>query len=126
MPLRELESGMHGLRTEELFVAAGGKLERTWELTKNGLPMPLTGYTAQMQIRSKRSSNVVLADFSTDTGKYMTISEAAGIVMLDVPDTITSGFDFSSGVYDMYIESPTGDRFRVVEGNVVVSATVTR
>lgn len=115
-----------GLRVEQIDVAAGGKLELTWNLTRNGAIMPLTGWSAKMQIRQNKRTATVLADFSTNSGGYMTISELAGVVMLDVPGSVTGAFDFNSAVYDMYVVDPSGEPFRVVEGTVIVSATVTR
>ena len=115
-----------GLRIEQLDVPAWGRLERTWLLTVDGNPLDLTGWSAKMQIRSKKAAVDPLADFSTDPGGHMSIIGPAGAVLLDVPSSVTQAFDFTNGVWDMYVIDPTGDRRRVVEGNVVVSATVTR
>jgi len=115
-----------GVRIEQLDVPESGALERTWLLTVGGVPLDLTGWTAKMQIRSRKASDTVLGDFSTGPGGYMTIVGAAGAILLDVPSSVTESFTFTNGVWDMYVIDPTGNRKRVVEGNVVVSATVTR
>lgn len=115
-----------GLRTENIEIPAGGKLERSWLLTLNGSPRDISGWTARMQIRSKKSSAVVLASFSTSSGEYMSIVGPAGMVMLDVPGAVTATYDFNSGVYDVYVFDQTGEPYRIVEGTALVSATVTR
>lgn len=122
-----LLSGYPGRVAENrtLQIDQGGKLEFTVSVTKNGAVLPLTGWTAKMQIRSKKSSAVVLAEYSTVSG-HITISGAAGQVLVDVPGAKTMELIVTSGVYDLYVYDPSSVPYRVLEGNVLISLTTTR
>lgn len=90
----------------------------------SGSVIDLTGYTARMQIREKKSSTTKLLDISTSD--YITLGGVAGTVVVEVPAATTAAMDFSRGVYDLELESSGGIVTRLLEGAVEFSKEVTR
>ena len=79
-------------------------------------PVDLTGYTAVLQIRPYVLSATLLYDASGD----IVLGGPAGTIALTIPDTVTGGFTWSAGVYDLLLISPQGVGTRLVEGGVTV------
>lgn len=102
-----------------------GRLEAVVAVTRDGAIFPLTGYTAKMQIRVNKLASDIIAEYSTTSGD-ITISESAGQVIIDVPGSTTGALSITSGVYDLYVISPTSNAKRIMEGNVLVSPSTTR
>ena len=88
-------------------------------------PIDLTGYTARMQVRAKKSSDTVLVELTTANGR-ITLGGANGTIDLKIEATVTAGFNWTKGVYDLELESGAGFVTRLVEGNVTVLLEVTR
>lgn len=103
-----------------------GRLKAVIQVTEGGSPLSLVGYSAKMQIRSKKDSTVVLAEYTTANGMLF-ISGSAGQVVIDVPGTETQNL-VANGLYDLYVIDPGNPTkpIRVVEGNVLVNPSVTR
>ncbi len=87
----------------------------------NGLPYDLTGFTARGQIRRSYTS-------ATSYSFILTINNPTlGEINLELPNSVTSTMRAGRYVYDIEIvESETGDITRVVEGQVEITARVTR
>jgi hypothetical protein len=47
-------------------------------------------------------------------------------VVVTIPSTLSATYTWNLGVYDLYIVGGGGDEWRLVEGNVRLSLTVTR
>ena len=100
----------------------------TWTLQivyndSNGVPVNLTNYTAEMQIRRKFDSDTAVLTLSTSNGG-ITIVGATGtlnLVATDEQAAITPGLY----VYDLEL-STGGVRTRLIQGTVTVSGEVTR
>ena len=88
-------------------------------------PINLSGYTARMQVRAKKSSDTVLVELTTANGR-ISLGGAAGSIDLEIEAAVTAGFDWTKGVYDLELESGTGFVTRLVEGSVSVVPEVTR
>jgi hypothetical protein len=89
-----------------------------------GGPDSLAGYTADMQIREVKASTDTLADLPTS---YFTVDDVNRQVVLEIPDEDTAIYDWARpAVYDIYIEGPSGDRWRLIEGVAHLNKTVTR
>lgn len=87
-------------------------------------PSDLTGYTGEMQVRETKASNAALA---TITNASFTVDPLNRQVILELTDEQTGLYDWARpAVYDMYIEGPAGDRWRLLEGLATLSKTVTR
>lgn len=91
----------------------------------DGVAMDLTGYTARMQIRAKKSSETVLHEATTENGG-IAITALTGTVTITISAADTAAFDFLKGVYDLELISGTSVVTRLVEGSVAVSLEVTR
>ena len=103
----------------------------TWFLTvtyenPNGTPINITGYTAALQLRSLPSDTTAVLSLTTGAG--ITITGATGTVAIQASATQTRAIDEGNYYYDLEISSPTSPSVvtRLVQGQVVVSAEVTR
>ena len=91
-----------------------------------GTPVNITDYTAEMQVRSYPNDTTVVLDLTTENGG-ITITGAEGLVELHATAEQTRAIDEGSYYYDLEITAPiTGVITRLVQGQAVVSAEVTR
>jgi hypothetical protein len=88
-----------------------------------GGPASLVGYTGKMQIRESPESEEVLADLGPSE---ITVNDVTKQVVVTIPSTLSATYTWNLGVYDLYIVGGGGDEWRLVEGNVRLSLTVTR
>jgi len=93
--------------------------------TSDAVVIPLTSYTARMQIRASVSSPTILLELSTANG-LISISPNEGKVTLTVGPTVTSGITWRRGKYDLELTSPAGVVTRLLYGDITVSQEVTR
>ena len=84
------------------------------------VPVDLTGYTAELQIRPYVLSTTLLFDASSDVA----LGTTTGTINIIIPPTVTAGFTWASGVYDLLMTSPTGVATRLLSGTVTVSPGV--
>lgn len=63
-------------------------------------PTDLANYTARMQLREKLTSDTVIYTLTTENGGVV-FDNALKTITLYIPDSITTGFDFSSAVYGL-------------------------
>jgi hypothetical protein len=93
-------------------------------VTVVGGPPTLLGYTGHMQVRERKSeTSTVLAEISN---AEMTIDPDNRQVVVTIPSSLSSGYDWTEGYYDLYVIAPGGERWRLVEGKARLSRTVTR
>jgi hypothetical protein len=90
----------------------------------NGTPINITNYTAALQVRSLPSDPTTVLSLSTGSG--ITITGATGTVEVHATAAQTRAIDEGTYYYDLEITAPTGVVTRLVQGQVVVSAEVTR
>lgn len=91
-----------------------------------GAPIDLTGYTARMQIRPTVGSSDILMQLTSELGGGITIVGATGTVTVLIGDGATAGITWRWAVYDLEIESASGETTRLLKGEVEVSPEVTR
>ena len=84
-------------------------------------PWNLTNYTATMTVRPfiGASTTVVVAT----TSNYITLGGATGKVTVNIPASITTGFNASSHDYDLILDSGT-EVTRILEGKFIVTPGV--
>lgn len=82
----------------------------------------LTGYGAAMQVRERPEDTEPLADWSDK----LTLGGSAGTITLVISDEETSTLDFDQARFDIVLEQPNGEKFRLLEGSVVVNQGITR
>ena len=89
------------------------------------LPVPLTGYTAQMQIRETLESTTVIAELSTANGRIV-IDPINYTISINLPATLTATFNFDSAVYSMELTDAQSNVFQFVNGSISLVKEVTR
>lgn len=115
----------------DLLVDQGATLHRVFSVkTSARSAIALTGYTARMQVRefdlkTRDSSSEIVAEYTTENG-YMSVNASAGSVTLLVPPADTAEYVPKSYVYDIEIESSTGEATRIIQGKFIVRAEVTK
>jgi hypothetical protein len=93
--------------------------------SSDGIVIPLTGYTARMQVRTSQSSPDILLSLSTSDGTIV-ITPNDGKVTLSLTPTATSAITWRRGKYDLEIVSPLGVVTRLLSGTIEVSREITR
>lgn len=84
-----------------------------------------SGYTARMQCRAGRASSSTV--FSLTSSSEITLAATNPNILVTIPATTTD--DYAAplrGVYDLEIESSAGVVTKVLKGNLVIEAEVTR
>ena len=89
------------------------------------MPVPLTGYTALMQIRETLESETVIAELSTSNGR-IAIDALNYTISISLPASLTSTFDFDSAVYSMELTDNQGNVFQFLNGSISLVKEVTR
>lgn len=89
------------------------------------MPVPLTGYTALMQIRETLESEVVIAELSTSNGG-IAIDPINYTITMSLTSAITSTFNFDSAVYSMELTDGQGNVFQFLNGSISLVKEVTR
>lgn len=94
-----------------------------------GLPVNLTGYKAEMQVRQNYdgygdpSTNLV---YTTDTGGGIVLGGTAGTVTVTIPNSATAQYTWTEGVYDLFLISSGNIRTKLVGGFFTIIQNVTR
>ena len=88
-------------------------------------PVNLTGYTAELQIRSLPSSPDAVLTLNTSNGG-ITITALTGNLQVHATANQTRNIDEGTYYYDIEITSVSGIVTRLAQGQVVVSPEVTR
>jgi hypothetical protein len=106
----------------DCYQGANFDYQLTW--TNSGTAVNLTGYTSRMQVRQYADSTATVLSFVNGTG--ITLGGTAGTITLAAVATATSAVESGQYVYDLELVSGAGYVTRLVEGNFVVYAEVTR
>ena len=88
-------------------------------------PIPLTGYTALMQIRETLESTVVLAELSTANSRII-IDPVNFTIQIKLSAAVTGAFTFDSAVYSMELTDNQGTIYPFLSGSVSLTKEVTR
>jgi hypothetical protein len=109
----------------KLSIRSGATFRQRFTWTDDAGPVDLTGWHALAQIRAQVGDAEALATLSTDDGG-ITLG-TAGEIDLYLPHAVTGAMAWTSGVWDLSLLSPDGDRHPpLIEGAVSVRAMVTR
>lgn len=90
------------------------------------VPINLTGYTARMSIRESYESPESLIDLTLENARLRIPTPADGSIVRRIDAADTSLLNFTSGVYDLEIESPDGTVIRLLQGRVNLKLGVTK
>jgi hypothetical protein len=89
-------------------------------------PVPLTGYTALMQIRETLESTTVIHQMTSAAGGGIQINTTDSTIFLTIPAAITTGFSFDSAVYSLELTNSSGVVTPFMAGNLTLVREVTR
>lgn len=136
-------SGMKDINTisEDSYYLVTGKTSNTLTLnqvnsaaygayTSGGIveyntPIPITGYTAQMQIRETLESNTVLHEMTTANGGII-IDPINYTISLNIPSAVTGTFTFDAAVYSCELTDNQNNVIPFLSGNISLVKEVTR
>ena len=105
---------------EELEIDQGSTFRYQVDLTtSSGDPYDLNGFTITSQIRKTYKSTVVV-------GTFTPTNPALGRIILTLTDEETAAIAAGRYVYDVFIQGPGGQRYRVLEGMITVTPSVTQ
>ena len=99
--------------------------EMTW--TAAGSAVDLTDYTARMQVRPSYDSSTVIVSLASGSG--ITLGGTAGTIELFLSAEDTAELDGTPStqfLYDLELESSSGNVTRLVEGSFFIYPEVTR
>ena len=88
-------------------------------------PIPLTGYTALMQIRETIESSTVLAELSTANNRII-IDPVNFTISMKLSAAITGAFNFDAAVYSMELTDNQGTVYPFLSGSISLTKEVTR
>ena len=84
-----------------------------------------SGYTARMQCRAGRASSSTVFSLTSSSG--ITLGSGNPNILVSIPATTTDDYLAPlRGVYDLEIESSSGVVTKVLKGNLIIEAEVTR
>lgn len=109
---------------QNLKVERGADFRLVVDVTQSGAPASIAGFTAKMQVREYHSSDDVLAEYTTENGN-ITVNGSTSQVTVNVSGTETAGYVWPGGAYDLVLKGG-GKSYRLMEGQVTVSPSVTR
>ena len=93
--------------------------------TASNTPINITGYTAALQLRSLPSDTTAALSLTSPAGG-ITITGASGLVAVHATAAQTGAIQAGYYYYDLEITSPVNIITRLVQGQILVSAQVTR
>lgn len=91
---------------------------------QRGYVVPLTGYTARMQLRQSAAASTSQLELTTENGR-ISITPDEGRITLSISAADTAALSALPGVYDLEIVNGTFVQ-RILEGAYTVSPEVTR
>ena len=94
----------------------------TWKI--DNVAVNLTGYTARLQARIDVDETETILSLTTGAG--ITLGGAAGTISLDQTATQTALLPKGQYVYDLELQSSGGIVTRLLQGELNISAEVTR
>lgn len=102
----------------------GASFQLVVDVAASGAPAAIAGFTAKMQIRQYRSDLEALAEYTTENG-IITVNGGTSQVVVTVPAAQTETYEWTDGEYDLVLTG-AGKTYRLIEGRVTVSPSVTR
>jgi hypothetical protein len=89
------------------------------------LPIPLTGYTAQMQIRETLDSANIIIELTNSNGGIV-IDPSDSTISIFITAAQTRAFTFPTAVYSLELTDTSGVVTTLVTGNLTLVQEVTR
>ncbi len=101
------------------------ELTLTWS-DALGVPINITGYTVEMDIKTNAASTTPLATLSSTTGDFNIVG-ASGEIQFTFTSDVTAAFTFTRAVYDLFLIAGGGGEpaRRIAYGQVRVIPRIT-
>ena len=112
LTLNQVNSAAYGAYT------SGGIIEYN-------MPIPITGYSAQMQIRETLESTTVLHEMTT-ANNGIVIDPINYTISLNISAAVTGSFDFDAAVYSCELTDNQGNVIPFLTGSISLVKEVTR
>lgn len=102
---------------------------QTWDLkfiyeSPADTPVDLSNYTARMMLRTSAEAASPTVSLSTATNTMITLSN--GTIGLSYPAVSSAAITAATYLYDIELQSPSGNVRRLMQGLAVVSREITR
>jgi hypothetical protein len=110
-----------GATYERTFIWTAGTCCGQGTVGATPLPVDLTGYTAELQIRSY---NIPTAQLLYDASADIVLGGVNGTIQLTIDAADTTNFTWFSGYYDLKLTDSSGVATRLLQGTVTVSSEV--
>lgn len=94
----------------------------TWLI--DSVPVNMTGYTADMQVRVSADATAVITEFTTENG-HIVLNATTGSIEIIASATFTESLPLGEYVYDLNVTSPSGVVTKLMRGAFVVLDPVT-
>ena len=117
-----IDNVVTGIADFECRIGATFSRQITWE--SGGTPVPLTGYTGKMQVRSDDDSATVVVTFTT-SDTTMTLGGVAGTITLLLSAATTAALAAGVYVYDLILTAGTGEVYPILRGQFIVRQRIT-
>lgn len=104
----------------DIIIEQYSDFARGFSLTTGGLAIDLTDHTFTAQLRIRESSEESF-DFNIEV-----VDALQGLINMTMSDTITGTIKSGYYFYDVIMNTPDGDKIRILEGEAKVDAGVTR
>jgi len=109
----------------DITMYQGASFDYTFAWKIDDTPVNLVGYSARMQVRRSHPDPIVFIEMTTENGR-ITLGGSAGTISLQMPPEETEFVGAAVYIYDIELESPQGEVYRLLEGKFIVSPEVTR
>lgn len=115
-----MPAGLYDINAEQ-----GATLRRvvTWR-DQTTTPVPLTGYTAKLQVRKSLDAATTLLSLTHLAG--LSLGTTTGTITILVTAAVMSQIPAGSFYYDLELTSASGEVTRLLQGRFNVSREVTR
>lgn len=89
-------------------------------------PVPLSSYSARMQIRETVDSPDVIYSTTSAVGGNLFVDDVNNTIKISIPADVTKDFDFATAVYSLELYQPGGLVVPFLVGNLTLVPEVTR
>lgn len=88
-------------------------------------PVPLSGYTAQLQIRKSVADTAYEVELTSGAGDIV-LNDTDKHILVTIPKSVTTGLTFTTGVYSLELTDSFGKTITFIQGTVTLVKEVTR
>lgn len=108
-----------------LVCPQGATFSKTLRWTSEGVPVPLSGYTAAMQVKTSYGATTALVTLTTANGG-ITLGATNGEILISISASATAAFPVGDYVYDLELtKTSTSTVTRLLAGTFAVTPEVT-